>query len=347
MSNIQNYITRQNYEEWFIDYLDGHMNPERKQLLFEFLNHNADLKAELESMRSFVMPVAESVSFPDKFRLFMMANTNLELPESDYLLIKQMEEGLSENEQARLNELTQQYPGLKKDELLYNQTRLAPTAIDYPRKKTLVHRRAGWIWPASQAVAAAILIGVLLIPGKQAFEVESPRQEFTAFTQPVTPIESVDKPIVKENPKEVEVSAAMQQPVEEEVLAIRNQAKHAPEQPEINSFDKVAPAPIIPNRAILLETDPIQVDAYEEGLAMMIPTYIDNQRLQDVSTVVVEEPMVASSSVLERGTEFISSLAQKELGFRKIYDQEGKVVAVNVKSGDFEVSQRLPRLFRR
>jgi hypothetical protein len=196
-------------------------------------------------------------------------------------------------------------------------------------------------------VAAAVLIAVLLIPGKESYQVEYPDQEFTALSQPAQTEVAVGQPHESANTVETVVPKTI---IDIEVVtapSTPNQVKPIAEQPDVDIINKVAPAPVITNRAIQLQTAPIQVDAYEEGLAMMIPTYIDNQRLQDVTELVAEEPVVASSSVFERGTEFISDLAQKELGIRKVYDDEGKVVAVNVKSGDFELSQRLPRLFRR
>ena len=41
-------INRNNYEEYFLDFLEGNLSPSENDLLMSFLNSNPDLKEELE-----------------------------------------------------------------------------------------------------------------------------------------------------------------------------------------------------------------------------------------------------------------------------------------------------------
>ncbi len=45
-------ITRQNYEHWFIDFIEGNLNPNDEALVREFVQINPDLNNELEDLLS-------------------------------------------------------------------------------------------------------------------------------------------------------------------------------------------------------------------------------------------------------------------------------------------------------
>ena len=40
-------ISRNNYESWFLDYLDGRLNAAEEEILLSFLEFNQDLRTEL------------------------------------------------------------------------------------------------------------------------------------------------------------------------------------------------------------------------------------------------------------------------------------------------------------
>ena len=50
-------IDRNNYEQYFLDYLDRQMDPEQEKILLSFLEFNPDLKEELEGLeRAHLLP---------------------------------------------------------------------------------------------------------------------------------------------------------------------------------------------------------------------------------------------------------------------------------------------------
>ena len=62
-------ITRENYESFFIDYLDGFLDEKLIDDFIEFLQQNPDLKEELSLFEN-VSVDAENISFDKKDQLF-------------------------------------------------------------------------------------------------------------------------------------------------------------------------------------------------------------------------------------------------------------------------------------
>ncbi len=359
MSMMQHYITRQNYEEWFMDFLDGTMSPERKVLLFEFLSLNADLKSELEALQLVEFPKLQIPAYPGKHRLLRTSSANIDLPETDFLLIKKMEEGLTEQETKRLAQLEHFYPAIKTDEKLYNKTKIEPPVIVYGKKKTLIRKRATWVWAVLQATAAAAILLLLIIPGKTNVDNFIQNKDYTALSEiqnqlnTANPIsnETKNKTVPQQTnntstPVSLKNEMIQKKSAQEPSLQTENPVDYLPQTTE-NSFPKIEPVEFIATTGFSFQVSSLQTEAYEKGLAVMIPTFINNQRMQNAIEIVPDENTSADASILEKGADFFARLIQKELAFRKVYDTDGNVVAINVKSGEFEMSQRLPRLLRR
>lgn len=359
MSMMQHYITRQNYEEWFMDFLDGNMSPERKLLLFDFLSLNADLKSELEALQPVEFPKPQIPTYPGKHRLFRTSSANMDLPETDFLLIKKMEEGLTEQETKRLAQLEHFYPAIKTEEQLYNKTKIEPPVIVYGKKKRLIRKRATWVWPVLQATAAAAILLFLIIPDKTNVDNFTQNKDYTALSEiqnrqnrlnlisnetneNIASQEANNTKSPNSLPREIIRKNSVQEPS----LQTENPVDYLPSTTD-NTFLKMEPVEFIAITDFSFQVSSIQTEAYEKGLAVLIPTFINNQRMQNAIEIVPDENSIADASILERGADLLSRLTQKELAFRKVYDTDGNVVAINVKSGEFEMSQRLPRLLRR
>ncbi len=334
--NIRN-ITRENYEGWFLDYLDGNITIDREKILLEFLDLNHDLREELDSIAAMKLTATKkSVEFKNKHLLLRNQESEINIPETDYLLIKKMEEGLTNQESERLIQLIKQYPQVKKDDILYPKTKLVPPPIVYSAPNKLIRRRSGlWVRIIYNGVAAAILVMLMLSENRKVLVDENNSTEgntaFISGTYSNTPT------VAENNP---ETFSAI---TKGEVLSKKQTVKPENSHPLPTDFEKSDPVDPIIGPVINLRVSSIQINAFEQGLAMMIPVYIQNQRFQNFSSVASEETYGVTLSLLEKGTDILSRLTTKELAFRKVYDSEGNVVAVNVKSGDFEMAQRLPK----
>ena len=61
-------ITRDNYESFFLDYLEGSLDPSMMEQMHAFLERNPDLKAEMEEFEQ-VSLIADPVLFMEKEKL--------------------------------------------------------------------------------------------------------------------------------------------------------------------------------------------------------------------------------------------------------------------------------------
>lgn len=143
-------LHRDNYEEWFIDHLDGQLTEQEELLLQEFLLANPELAQELEGMDSVVLtPVAES--FPDKGLLLIPTDQELALltavEEGDHSFLR----NLGEDEQT--------------EAVAWSRTILqADEQIIFPNKEALKKDTGGAIVPMwiMRFAAAASIVGAVL-----------------------------------------------------------------------------------------------------------------------------------------------------------------------------------------
>ena len=90
-------INRRNYEHYFIDYLDGKLDPDQEKILLSFLDFNPDLQEELEGLKSTKLIPGE-FSYTNKDFLLKMVSPFEEL------CIDSIEQQLNEEEEKHLME---------------------------------------------------------------------------------------------------------------------------------------------------------------------------------------------------------------------------------------------------
>jgi len=154
-------ISRDNYEVWFIDYLDGKLDREALAKLQEFLQANPDLEKELKEF-SEVSLSPDTVEYESIESLYKKESDLIAVSRPDYLLIKQMEQGLTEEENIELSEEIRNDESLIKRGLEYQQTRLVAADISYQQKGALI-RRSIAPWYRTTRIAAAVIVVALLL----------------------------------------------------------------------------------------------------------------------------------------------------------------------------------------
>ena len=154
-------ITRDNYEPFFLDYLEGNLDENNIDQFLDFLKQNPDLKEELHLFENIHLP-EEQVIFTGKEHLYKLAqdeNTAFEIKAIAYL-----EGDLKDEERKSFEAYLADHPELMKEYNLLEKTRLvADTGIQYPDKQKL-YRRSGTIlvmnWIARAAAVVVIIWGV-------------------------------------------------------------------------------------------------------------------------------------------------------------------------------------------
>lgn len=157
-------INRNNYEEFFIDYLDGNLSEEEIRSLEDFLFTHPELRAELEGLETVVLtPGNEKLTNPENLKY-----PDLSVPVTDsnfpFFCIAENEGDLNPEMQQELYRYLRANPGRQKERLQYSNLYLVPdTSVHYPEKLKLkkglfIRYRREWVTGFSIAASIAILL---------------------------------------------------------------------------------------------------------------------------------------------------------------------------------------------
>jgi hypothetical protein len=151
-------INRNNYESFFLLYVDGELCAAEMKLVEDFAAANEDLKAELEILKATVLPTDE-ILFEEKGELYKPIPIDSMLHEK--LLLK-IDNELPENETASLNELIATDENVKGEFDLLQRTKLNTAEKIVFVDKHLLYRKERdnvVIGRFVRWAAAAILLG--------------------------------------------------------------------------------------------------------------------------------------------------------------------------------------------
>ena len=158
-------INSQNYEEYFVRYLDGELTPDEMSEVNLFLQQFPELRQELEAFKAAILTVDESAAFTGKENL----KKGITAGNYDEYFIRKIEGDLTSAEEREVNEFLQFHPQYRRHLAAYELTRLKPDqSVVYENKRSLKKRVPGRIIPltvryvAVLAAAAAILLIVLM-----------------------------------------------------------------------------------------------------------------------------------------------------------------------------------------
>lgn len=182
-------INRNNYEPFFVDYLEGNLDENLVDDFIEFLQQNPDLKEEL----SFFEPVViapENLSFANKKILY---KEKFDAEETfNHAAIARLEGDISPLEKAEFENYLSTHPKKKNEAALFTKTKLLPDfSVVFKSKSKLRRQSAGkmiLLWTSRVAAVFIIALAIYtyfsknenqLIPETQmaVFEDESPKKE--------------------------------------------------------------------------------------------------------------------------------------------------------------------------
>jgi hypothetical protein len=208
-------ITRDNYEQYFLDHAEGTLSQEMEKELALFLELNPDLKPVLEDFDASPLPPVEIKNDRLKDRLKKNIRPTLHIDEAhvDEWLIRETEGLLSETESAELKEFIGLNPAFSYDQKLYHLTKIKPDSdITFPRKNQLKKKvpvvlftRMAWAISAAAAV-------ILLFIGIRFFNVPENNTAPQEIHSGITMIPQVNKEIKQS------VAGLPDEPGEEHVL---------------------------------------------------------------------------------------------------------------------------------
>ena len=149
-------INRNNYEAYFIDYLEGNLDERLVDSFIEFIKLNPDLKEELDLFESH-SATPETVSFNKKEKLYKEKYDSEK--EFDIAAVASLEGDISKEEKFEFEAYLAENPEKKKEAALFKQTKLvADTSIVFDKKDKLFRKSGKKIFLLWSGRVAAILI---------------------------------------------------------------------------------------------------------------------------------------------------------------------------------------------
>jgi len=132
-------ITRDNYESFFIDYMEGNLPESSIDQFLDFLNQNPDLKEELHLFEEVNLPL-ESVVFQEKKHLYKSSADEKRRLEN--IAIAYLEGDWDADENKTVEAYLSSNPEFKREYDLFAKTQLRPDfRIKYPEKQKLYLRQ--------------------------------------------------------------------------------------------------------------------------------------------------------------------------------------------------------------
>ena len=163
-------INRQNFETYFIDYLDGRLDPGQVAELLSFLGKNPDLERELKEFENIQIKPRE-ILFPGKESLKKTISDIPVINESNFeeYCIAKIEGDLRAKDEVTLEQYLADFPGKRKDFELFAKTKLQPDPIFFKDKALLKKPYAGLkigrrtMWAYVSAAASIVILFILFI----------------------------------------------------------------------------------------------------------------------------------------------------------------------------------------
>jgi hypothetical protein len=158
-----NLIDRNNYEEYFILYMDNELPVADKQMVELFMQENPDLKEELDLLMQFKLAPDNTIVFEGK-EMLMKDEAFLQIPVITKKLLLHLDNELPAGEKASIEKLIAADSDVNKEWQLLQKTKLPAEAISFPYKESL-YRKEETVRVVSIkwwriAAAAVVLLGI-------------------------------------------------------------------------------------------------------------------------------------------------------------------------------------------
>lgn len=197
-------ITRHNYEEYFILYLDNELSSEDRRQVELFVQNNPDLKTELDLLSQSQLVPDTAIVFSNKEELMRSTGSNTGINISNYgeWLLLYTDNELSSEQKIAVEKFVATHPAASAELEILQKTKLQPETIVFPGKESLYRKeekvRVIAIHWKRIAVAAALLLAVsstaLLIVVNNKNDKETSVAEVKPGEKKTAPGNTIDQP---------------------------------------------------------------------------------------------------------------------------------------------------------
>jgi len=336
-------ITRNNYEEFFLDYIEGEISAQDKVALESFLVQNPDLKAELEEMMNLDFNFAHDTIPEDTSKL---KGIPFEANFDDFC-IAQLEGDLDSYENRAFDEFIQSNPDKAKELELYQKTKLeADKSVLFKDKKSLKRRNKGIIirqfvyTTLATAASIAILFSVWTselennptdlkyqqVSQNTSMQIATPDSVKTLIPKEISRVKSVEKnnnPEKKNKPTKPKAKVKIQNKriIKIDILPVRADVSTPKSIDKIEVKQLLAENKIVPVRSVDLPESKVEVikkttssEIQNSGLATLGLSWRASKgdnKVKEKSTLL---------KIASYGVNQIGKLAGKKINLEKKYD---------------------------
>lgn len=156
-------ISRDNYEIFLIDYIDGNLTADQRNAVESFLLLNPDLHREIEHLSNHVL-IPQSLKYEDKILLKKSDYSSVGFNnEFDYLCVASVEGDLNSHESTKLNHLIFDNNSLRTEYDYFHKTKLRPNAKVIFQQKVNLKRFAIFGFNRMQIISFSSAAALLLL----------------------------------------------------------------------------------------------------------------------------------------------------------------------------------------
>lgn len=323
-------ITRQNYEAYFIDYLEGNLDEKLVDRFIEFLQKNPDLKEELKLFESLTV-LPETATFSKKNKLYK-DKFDVE-DEFNQAAIAHLEGNLNPKTKREFETYLSTHPDKQDDLNLFSKTILkADTEITFANKNKLYKRTKGKIvlfWAGRVAAVLVLAFAIFSLLDKNVDPVNNENRvaEVKETKQPEIPQEKTVREFVHE---EVQKNEAKVEPVTKETTSVQKKEIVASKQESPKNIQKKKAEPVQEEKIVPLR-EPV------ENLAVMQPILASIDAPQPAVAlaptklkyieIIIEEPVPADDERL------LADVVKEKTGIDKLSINKIKKAGLNLVSG--------------
>jgi len=169
-------INRNNYEEYFILYMDNELGNDDRRQVEDFIQKHPDLKEELELLLQYKMAPDTTIVFPEKKELIMsQSKSGITLENYEEWLVLYMDNELTAEQKITVDQFVTNHPSIKSELTLLQKTQLQPDKIIFTDKELLYRRTADrpvvimrwWKVAAAAMLVLAISITAIIMLNKK------------------------------------------------------------------------------------------------------------------------------------------------------------------------------------
>jgi len=254
-------LDRNNYEEFFLLYVDNELTAEQRRSVEQFVQEHPDLAMELDILQQTVLQADNSVVFTGKDSLLKNGSGSLiNMSNYEEYLISYVDNELNASERNAFEKFLAAHPAVKEELGVYQQTKLEPEEKIVFANKEILYRKEEKVRVISmQWWKIAVAAAVILVAGMGTFIILNKKDTTTPGTSVVkttTDKKSTPTPVVTDDNKEADKQKtekpSVLKTVQDNVAAVitKDAIKTKPSSPEKLTEEKIQTKKSVPQNFV-------------------------------------------------------------------------------------------------